>query len=79
MKPTGVVRRVDELGRIVIPIEIRKTLGINIKDPVEIFLQGNSIMLKRHESSCTFCSGTKELTDFHGKYICKACQMEISE
>ena len=79
VKSTGVVRRVDELGRIVIPIEIRKTLGINIKDPVEISMQSNTIILKKHESSCTFCGNGRDLIEYRGKYICKNCKKDMKD
>ena len=52
MKATGIVRKVDELGRIVLPIELRRTLGIEIKDPLEIFVDGESIMLKPYKPAC---------------------------
>ena len=59
MKSTGIVRRVDELGRIVIPMELRRTFGIEIKDPLEIFVDGDSIVLSKYQSACVFCgSGT---------------------
>ena len=55
MKATGIVRKVDELGRIVLPIELRRTLNINIKDPLEIYVDGESIMLKKYQPACVFC------------------------
>ena len=58
MKSTGVVRKVDELGRIVLPIEIRRNLGIDLKDPVEIFVENNMIILKKYDSSCIFLKGS---------------------
>ena len=54
MKATGIVRKVDELGRIVLPIELRRTLNINIKDPLEIYVDGESIMLKKYQPACVF-------------------------
>lgn len=77
MKATGIVRKVDELGRIVIPMELRKTLGIEIKDPVEIYVDGDFIMLKKYESQCTFCGSMKEIGYFKGKNVCAACMKEI--
>ena len=79
MKSTGVIRRVDELGRVVIPIEIRTQFGIDEKDPVEIYVEGSSIILKKYEQSCIFCSSTKKLLEFEGKIICKKCANNISK
>ena len=55
MKATGIVRKVDELGRIVLPIELRRTLNIDIRDPLEIYVDGESIMLKKYQPACIFC------------------------
>lgn len=79
MKSTGIVRKVDELGRIVIPIELRNNLKIAIKDPVEIYSEGNSIVLRKHEESCVFCGSTKSLTQFKDKLICNKCSENISK
>ena len=73
MKETGVVRRIDELGRIVLPMEMRRTLGIEEKDPIEIFADGDAIVLKKYEEVCTFCGGTKDLKKFKGKNVCTKC------
>ena len=59
MKSTGIVRKVDELGRIVLPIELRRTLGIDLRDPLEIYVEGESIVLKKYNPTCIFC-GSKE-------------------
>lgn len=79
MKSTGIIRKVDELGRVVIPIELRNTLKIAEKDPIEIFVDGTSIVLKKYESTCVFCSGTKKLVEYKDKLICEKCAKEISE
>ena len=63
MKSTGIIRKVDELGRIVLPIELRNALNIAQKDPLEIFVEGSSIILKKHEDNCIFCGSTKQLVD----------------
>ena len=55
MKSTGIVRKVDELGRIVLPIELRRTMGIEVKDALEIYVDGDHIVLKKYEPSCVFC------------------------
>lgn len=73
MKSTGVIRRVDELGRVVIPIEIRTQFGISEKDPMEIYVDGSSIIFKKYEPNCIFCGNSKKLIDFEGKAICKKC------
>lgn len=79
MKSTGIVRRVDELGRVVIPIELRNKFNISEKDPIEIYVDGSSIILKKSEQSCIFCGGTKKLIDYKGKLICSKCSKQISD
>lgn len=78
MKSTGVVRRVDELGRIVIPIELRNKLGIAEKDPLEIYVDGSNIVLKKLEINCIFCGSTKKLTEFGDKLVCNKCLKKLS-
>ncbi len=73
MKSTGIVRDVDMLGRVVLPIELRRTLGIEIKDPLEIFVDGESIFLRKYQSSCLFCDNSSDLVEFKGKKICRDC------
>ncbi|MEG0919280.1 MAG: AbrB/MazE/SpoVT family DNA-binding domain-containing protein [Anaerovoracaceae bacterium] len=77
MKATGIVRKVDELGRIVIPKELRNSLGIDVKDPIEIFVEGEFIMLKKYEPSCSFCGEARDLKEFNGKKICSKCLDEL--
>lgn len=77
MKSTGVVRKVDELGRIVLPIEIRKSLDINVKDPVEIFVDNERIVLQKYYPACIFCGNADDIVFFNGKRICSACLEEI--
>ena len=79
MKSTGIVRRVDELGRVVIPIELRNKFNISEKDPIEIYVDGSSIILKKFEQSCIFCGGTKKLIDYKGKLICSKCANKFVE
>ncbi len=79
MKSTGIVRRVDELGRIVIPIELRNKLKIAEKDPIEIYVDGSSIILKKHEESCIFCGSTKNLSEYKDKLICSKCLQNINK
>lgn len=73
MKATGIIRRVDELGRVVIPIELRNKFEITEKDPMEIYVDGNSIILKKYEPNCIFCNSSKKLVEFEGKQICEKC------
>lgn len=73
MKSTGIVRKVDELGRIVLPIELRRTLGIEEKDRIEIFVEGESVILRKYQPACLFCDNAKDLILFKGKNICPDC------
>lgn len=79
MKSTGLVRRVDNLGRIVLPIELRRTLGIDIKDPLEIYVDGNQVILKKYEPTCIFCGEGKSIENFNGKNICPSCIKKIGK
>ena len=63
MKSTGIVRKVDELGRIVLPIEMRRTLDIAEKDALEIYVEGSSVILKKYKPSCIFCDGSKDRSE----------------
>ena len=73
MKSTGVVRRIDDLGRIVLPIEIRKNLNIENRDAVEIFIDEDKVILKKYEPSCIFCGDADNVILFGGKLVCRAC------
>ena len=77
MKATGIVRKVDELGRIVLPIELRRTLGIEIRDPLEIYVDGESIMLKKYQPACIFCGNSDGIQQVHGKNVCINCIKEL--
>jgi transcriptional pleiotropic regulator of transition state genes len=77
MKSTGIVRKVDELGRVVIPIELRRTLGIGEKDALEIYVDGERIMLKKYEPACIFTGNAEDLVYFKGKLVSKACIDEL--
>lgn len=78
MKSTGIVRRVDELGRIVLPIELRRTLDIGEKDALEIYVDGACVVLKKHSPSCVFCEGVKDISVFKGKNVCSKCRQELA-
>ncbi len=79
LKSTGIVRKVDELGRVVIPIELRRTLGIEIKDALEIFVEGEQIILKKYEPACVFCGNADHIKQYMGKNICKDCSTKINK
>ena len=77
MKSTGIVRKVDELGRIVLPIEMRRTLDIAERDALEIYVDGSSVILKKYKPSCIFCDATRDITEFKGKNVCPKCLMVL--
>ena len=77
MKSTGIVRKVDELGRIVLPIELRRTLNIEVKDSLEIYVGGSQIILKKYEPSCVFCGNSNGVMNFKGKNVCGKCLNEL--
>ncbi len=79
MKSTGVVRRIDELGRIVLPIEIRKNLDIDNRDAVEIFVDQDKIILKKYEPACVFCGNADNVVSFGGKLVCRDCIVKLSD
>ena len=73
MKATGIVRKIDELGRIVLPKELRNVLQIDIKDPLEIYTEGDFILLKKYEPACVFCGNAKNVRRIHDKNVCSDC------
>ncbi len=77
MKSTGIVRKVDELGRIVLPIELRRTLDIAERDSLEIFVSDETIILKKFQPSCIFCDSSKNIISFKGKNVCSACAASL--
>ena len=80
MKATGIVRKVDDLGRVVLPIELRRNLFIELHDPVEIFVDdGGYIILKKYEPACIFCGNASGIHQFKGKNVCEDCLKEIAE
>lgn len=79
MKSVGIIRNLDELGRIVIPAEIRKTLNIKEKDPIEISTNHHSIILMKKENTCVFCNSINNLDEFNSKYICTNCKKKLKE
>ena len=78
MKATGIVRSVDSLGRLVLPMELRKVLGVNRGTPLEIYVGGQGeVILKKYEPLCCFCGGNDKLTVFKGKQVCVRCIMDL--
>jgi transcriptional pleiotropic regulator of transition state genes len=77
MKSTGVVRRVDELGRIVIPMELRRTLNIGEKDPLEIFVAEDMIIMKKYVPGCIFCGSVENVQQYKDKKVCQDCWREM--
>lgn len=73
MKSIGIVRRMDELGRIVLPVELRRTLDIAERDELEIYLDDDKVVLKKHEPSCVFCDSLRELVAYRGRNVCMEC------
>ncbi len=77
MKSTGMVRKVDELGRIVLPAEIRQSMDINVRDALEIFTDEGRIILQKYQPSCIFCSNADHIVYYNGKRICRSCLEQI--
>lgn len=77
MKSTGIVRKVDELGRVVIPIELRRTMQIEEKDALEIYVDGEKIILKKYQPACIFCGSADGIRNFKEKNICRSCLEQI--
>lgn len=79
MKATGIVRKIDELGRIVLPIELRRTLDISEKDSLEIYVEDDSIILRMYKPACIFCDSTRDIVVYKGKNVCKDCIKALEE
>lgn len=79
MKATGIVRKLDTLGRIVIPMELRKIFDLDIGDPIEIFVEGSDIILRKYQPACIFCSDATDVVSIRGKNICRKCLDDIKE
>lgn len=78
MKSTGIVRKVDELGRIVLPIEMRRTLDIAEKDTLEVYVEGDSIILRKYQDACVFCDSVRDLVNYKGHCVCQDCIAMLS-
>lgn len=79
MKSTGIVRKVDGLGRVVIPKELRRTLGVSMKDSMEIYVDGEQIILKKYEPACIFCDNASDVVTYMGKNICRDCLKSLND
>lgn len=79
MKATGIVRKLDQLGRIVIPKELRNTFDLKEEDPIEIFVEGSDIILRKYQPACIFCNDAGNVISFEGKNICKKCMQKIQK
>ena len=79
LKSTGMVRKIDELGRVVLPFEIRNTLGIESRDSLEIFVEGDKIVLGKYQPACLFCGNAQNVIYFHGKLICHDCLDQLKK
>jgi len=79
LKSTGIVRKVDELGRVVIPIELRRTLGIEVKDALEIYVDAERIVLKKYEPACLFCGNADNVKHFNNRIVCCECIDSLSQ
>ena len=77
LRSTGIVRKIDELGRVTLPSELRKTLNIDVKDGLEIFIEGNTIVMKKYEPSCIFCGNARNVINYKEKNICADCMEEL--
>jgi len=78
MKATGIVRRLDELGRVVLPIELRKVMHIKERDALEVFVSGDSIILKKYEPACIFTDESDDLIEYKGRKISKKAIEEMA-
>ena len=78
MKSLGIIRRIDEVGRIVLPKELRETMDIDCKTPFEIYTDEDTIILKKYMPSCIFCGEADNVTQYEGKNICKNCINKIA-
>jgi len=79
LKSTGIVRKVDELGRVVIPIELRRTMGIEIKDPLEIYVDEEKVILKKYAPACIFCGNADNIKEYMGKNVCGECVSSLNK
>ena len=79
MKSIGIVRKVDELGRSVLPIELRRTLDIAERDELEIYLDDDKVVLRKYEPSCIFCGSPRNLVSYRGRNVCMDCIQNMND
>jgi len=79
MKSTGIIRKIDHLGRIVLPIELRRHMDISEKDSLEIYVDGQNILLKKYQPCCIFCDSADEVISVKGKNVCRTCLKELAK
>ena len=79
MKSTGIIRKVDDLGRIVLPIELRRTLDIAERDELEIYIENERIILQKYEPACVFCGSSRDLVSYRRKNVCQDCIRQMTE
>ena len=79
MKSTGIIRKVDDLGRIVLPIELRRVLDISERDELEIYMENDRIILQKFEPACLFCSSSRSLVSYRRKNVCQECVRKLTE
>lgn len=79
MKSTGIIRKVDDLGRVVLPIELRRVLDIAERDELEIFVENERIILQKHETACVFCGSTQDLVEHSSKNVCRTCIQKLTK
>lgn len=79
MKSTGIIRKVDDLGRIVLPIELRRVLDISERDELEIYMENDRIILQKFEPACVFCGSSYSLISYRGKNVCQGCVRKMAE
>jgi transcriptional pleiotropic regulator of transition state genes len=77
MKATGITRPIDKLGRVVIPMELRRTFNLNVDDRMKFFTEGNKIIIEKDEEGCTFCNSRHNLTEFGGQKVCGYCREDL--
>ena len=78
MKATGIVRRIDNLGRVVLPIELRRQMDLEDNASLEIFVDGDAVVLKKYQPACVFCGEAEGVVPFAGRNICAACRKKIA-
>ena len=79
MKATGIVRKVDDLGRVVLPVELRRLFGIKNEDPIEIYVEGSNIILEKYQPECVLCGGKEGMEEFREKNVCVLCREEAAD